>query len=653
MPSSGVTRESFWRYNGVTNTNFYFGTFMHKLHTIRVKKYLALPLIQARSVSLSTCFLIAVSGGSSSAVIAAGVSPESNRADVLLAVDLNRSTVIAGVISKFSSELSPEESKALEKWLNVSRADQLLLLSTMSNVDLALSLVEAQTRSPLRNPDSKVSINSVLDQSKAIGEPDRDLVYTPITPCRVFDTRSSAAGALQATGLLTGVTQGFDMDGANLSAQGGSSAGCGIPQEARSVVIAISPILPPTTGWIVGAANDGLPYPAATITNYTVDLRLSTTTVILPMTGQSGADIRLEARGVAPYSMHAVGDVTGYFMAPTRAGNGLRVIQTTGSLPNAPITINGSLSNIATAQGATVLGGGYTGSLCQDAGGANYGCENQATGVLSTVGGGFSNRATEFATTVMGGQANTASENSASILGGQRNTALGANSVIVGGFLNRTTATGIRSVVVGGQQNEAGGDGSFAGGTRAVAAHNGAFVWSGFNTSFPFTSIVANEFAVRAVGGARFVTAIDLSGNPSAAAILAAGSGSWTSLSDKNAKTAISAVKPQDILSKVLALPVSTWQYKSQDKSIRHIGPMSQDFKKAFGVGETDKGITTVDADGVALAAIQGLNEKLVNALKDSKIAPKVFNLRRNFLRKPLCILEVVRESLARTKMRQ
>ena len=38
---------------------------------------------------------------------------------------------------------------------------------------------------------------------------------------------------------------------------------------------------------------------------------------------------------------------------------------------------------------------------------------------------------------------------------------------------------------------------------------------------------------------------------------------------------------------------------------------MAQDFKAAFGVGETDTGITTVDADGVALAAIQGLNQKL------------------------------------------
>lgn len=61
----------------------------------------------------------------------------------------------------------------------------------------------------------------------------------------------------------------------------------------------------------------------------------------------------------------------------------------------------------------------------------------------------------------------------------------------------------------------------------------------------------------------------------------------------------------------VVAFPISEWNYKSQDVSIRHLGPMAQDFKTAFGSGESDTGITTVNADGVALAAIQGLNQKV------------------------------------------
>src|SRR6185369_4577988 len=94
-------------------------------------------------------------------------------------------------------------------------------------------------------------------------------------------------------------------------------------------------------------------------------------------------------------------------------------------------------------------------------------------------------------------------------------------------------------------------------------------------------------------------------------AFLAAGSGSWTSMSDRNAKENFQAADARAVLEKVVALPLQTWNYKSQDAHIRHIGPMAQDFKAAFAVGESDTGISTVDADGVALAAIQGLNDKL------------------------------------------
>ena len=56
-------------------------------------------------------------------------------------------------------------------------------------------------------------------------------------------------------------------------------------------------------------------------------------------------------------------------------------------------------------------------------------------------------------------------------------------------------------------------------------------------------------------------------------------------------------------------MPISTWNCKAHDESIRHIGPMAEDFHATFGVGEKETMITTIDADGVALAAIQGLHE--------------------------------------------
>ena len=107
-------------------------------------------------------------------------------------------------------------------------------------------------------------------------------------------------------------------------------------------------------------------------------------------------------------------------------------------------------------------------------------------------------------------------------------------------------------------------------------------------------------------------SAIDnVSGAPSAGVQLASGGGSWSSLSDRNAKTNFSAIDPGRILDGVLGLPVTRWSYRAQTDSIRHIGPMAQDFRAAFNVGEDDRHITTIDEEGVALAAIQGLNAKI------------------------------------------
>jgi hypothetical protein len=79
------------------------------------------------------------------------------------------------------------------------------------------------------------------------------------------------------------------------------------------------------------------------------------------------------------------------------------------------------------------------------------------------------------------------------------------------------------------------------------------------------------------------------------------------------------AANAREILDKVAALPMALWNYKAQDKSVRHLGPMAQDFHAAFGLGEGDRTLTTVDADGVALAAIQGLNQKLEQRLEQKQ----------------------------------
>lgn len=93
--------------------------------------------------------------------------------------------------------------------------------------------------------------------------------------------------------------------------------------------------------------------------------------------------------------------------------------------------------------------------------------------------------------------------------------------------------------------------------------------------------------------------------------------GTITPNSDRNAKTDIQSIDVSAILQRVTELPIQQWRFHSEAGDVKHIGPMAQDFRGAFGLGEIPTAIATVDADGVALAAIQGLNQKLEKEVKD------------------------------------
>jgi hypothetical protein len=88
--------------------------------------------------------------------------------------------------------------------------------------------------------------------------------------------------------------------------------------------------------------------------------------------------------------------------------------------------------------------------------------------------------------------------------------------------------------------------------------------------------------------------------------------------SAREAKQGFAPVDAAAILAKVAALPLSTWAYTNAP-TVRHLGPVAQDFHAAFALGDDDQHIATVDADGVALAAIQGLHQLLKE--KEARLA--------------------------------
>lgn len=204
----------------------------------------------------------------------------------------------------------------------------------------------------------------------------------------------------------------------------------------------------------------------------------------------------------------------------------------------------------------------------------------------------------------------TRSGNNSTVGGGSLNTASANWATAAGGFQN--TASGQNSVVPGGELNLAGGNYSYAAGRRAKANHIGAFVW-GDATNADVVSSADNQFVARAAGGFTLYTDAAMSTGVE----LAAGSGTWASLSDRNAKENVRPIDGAEILNKIARLDISRWNYKSQPRSIQHIGPMAQDFNALFTVGDKSTTISTIDPDGIALAAIKALYEKN-NSLEQS-----------------------------------
>jgi len=204
-------------------------------------------------------------------------------------------------------------------------------------------------------------------------------------------------------------------------------------------------------------------------------------------------------------------------------------------------------------------------------------------------------------------------------------------------------------------------DGTCAPSSGDADGDEGSFVWADQSSDIDFVSTGPDQFMVRAAGGVGINTApagstieltiralntdanvqlrtasgklvsilandssgalgiitapnvgsdrIQVSGGSGGTATLSNG-GTWTNASSRSYKENFTAVNGLDVLSRLVALPIMTWDYIGSSEG-SHMGPVAEDFKASFGLAGDGKSISTVDADGIALAAIQGLNAKL------------------------------------------
>ena len=221
------------------------------------------------------------------------------RADPLLSVDINRAEIVGRVMSKWQAEISADQRDSLKQKLAGLRADRLLAASIVGSFDGVLDILYGQEKIG----SSGRSAAGGGETSKALGDADKDLVYTPLAPCRLFDTR---AGQPSALGQLGGA---FTPDsGRNIVPAGA----CAIPTtEVNSVLVSFTTLnnTPNSGGYITLLAPAAPVNSSSDIFNTGVQWSASNTVV---RTGTAGQFVVY----VATANADVVVDVLGYFSRP-------------------------------------------------------------------------------------------------------------------------------------------------------------------------------------------------------------------------------------------------------------------------------------------------------------------------------------------------
>lgn len=185
--------------------------------------------------------------------------------------------------------------------------------------------------------------------SKRIGDAMTDLVYTPLAPCRILDTRL-AGGALAAGGIRQVQVRGVD----DFAGQGGASGDCGlgaVPSLA-ALAVNVTAVSPANQGFLTLHAT-GTPRPLAASLVYAPGGLVSNEVIATldAPDGEKSLDLFSNA------ASHVVMDVTGYFAPPEATG--LSCLRTESGAVN---VANGALGNATSA--ACPAGYAITGGSC-------------------------------------------------------------------------------------------------------------------------------------------------------------------------------------------------------------------------------------------------------------------------------------------------
>ncbi|MGN6152271.1 MAG: hypothetical protein ACTHOH_09725, partial [Lysobacteraceae bacterium] len=144
--------------------------------------------------------------------------------------------------------------------------------------------------------------------TKTLGALSNDLVYTPVAPCRILDTRSTAAGAIAANGTRNFIA----INASNFTSQGGSSTNCGtLGLNATAVAINLTAVTPAGAGYAT-AFPYGTSQPVAASVNYAAGDIVNNALIVQIPNPLSSFDFTLYTFAQS----HYVADIVGYFAPP-------------------------------------------------------------------------------------------------------------------------------------------------------------------------------------------------------------------------------------------------------------------------------------------------------------------------------------------------
>lgn len=281
------------------------------------------------------------------AVVLPGVSPAATTTG--LAPESMRGELVRDILDKWQPYVAENFGDHADGWS--LRMAQTLQSADIANLELAASAASFQQMNAAVLGGTKAFGQADGNPRVAtLGSPGSDLVYTPLAPCRIVDTRV-VGGPIAADG-----TRAFDAyTNTDFSGQGGAASDCGLPDNVSAITVKITSVAPSANGYFT-AYPFGEPMPMASSLNYSQGLVLSNDAHISLC--QPGCASEFNVYSFA--SSELVIDVTGYFSEPLATALDCTVAQQTGNLD----LLSGlQTRSVSCPAGYTATGGGCGGPL--------------------------------------------------------------------------------------------------------------------------------------------------------------------------------------------------------------------------------------------------------------------------------------------------